>query len=130
VAARRHAANEHAGIAGVRLHAHAVAKDCAAAERAGGIDGDDADRLPGLPNRGRQFVDEGALAGAWRSRHADQVRAPGVRENPADEIRTLGRLVFDEGNGTRDGARVARQDALGKRSGRHCPSNWRAITSR
>ena len=45
VAARRHAADEDAGVGGVRLHAHAIAEDGAAGERAGRIDGDDADRL-------------------------------------------------------------------------------------
>ena len=47
MAARRHAADEHAGIAGVRAHADAVAEDGAAGERAGRIDGDDADRQAG-----------------------------------------------------------------------------------
>ena len=31
MAARRHAADEHAGVAGVRLHAHAIAENRAAA---------------------------------------------------------------------------------------------------
>ena len=43
VAARRHAADEHAGVGGVRLHADAIAEDGAAGERARRIDGDDAD---------------------------------------------------------------------------------------
>ena len=47
MAARRHAADEHAVVAGMRLHAHAIAEDGAAGERAGRIDGDDADGLPG-----------------------------------------------------------------------------------
>ena len=46
VAARRHAADEDAGVAGVRLHPHAIAEDRAAGERAGRIDRDDADGLP------------------------------------------------------------------------------------
>ena len=46
--ARRHAADEHAGVARVRLHADAVAEHRAAGERAGGIDGDDADRRAAL----------------------------------------------------------------------------------
>ena len=49
VPARRHAADEHAAVAGVRLHAHAIAEDGAAAERAGRIDRDDADGLRRLP---------------------------------------------------------------------------------
>ena len=42
--ARRHAANEDAGVFGVRLHAHAIAQDGAAAVRARRIDGEHADR--------------------------------------------------------------------------------------
>ena len=41
--ARRHAADEDVGIGGVRLHPQPIAEDRAAGERAGGIDGDDAD---------------------------------------------------------------------------------------
>ena len=48
VAARRHAADEDARVAGVRLHADAIAENGAAAERAGRIDRDDADRLPAV----------------------------------------------------------------------------------
>ena len=53
-AARRHAADEDAGIAGQIEHADAVAEDGAAGERAGGIDGDDADRAAGLAEALRQ----------------------------------------------------------------------------
>ena len=45
VAARRHAADEDAGVGDVRLHADAIAEDRAAGERAGRIDRDDADGL-------------------------------------------------------------------------------------
>ena len=45
VTARGHAANEHAGIGGVALHADAVAQDRAAREGAGRIDRQDADGL-------------------------------------------------------------------------------------
>ena len=45
--ARRHAADEHVRIGGVRLHPHAIAENGAAGERAGRIDRDHADRLAG-----------------------------------------------------------------------------------
>ena len=61
MAARRHAADEDAGIAGVRLHAHPIAENGAAGERAGGIDGDDADRLPGCADR-RDHADRRACS--------------------------------------------------------------------
>jgi hypothetical protein len=78
VAARRHAADEHARVAGVRLHADAVAEDRAAAERARGIDGHDADR-PARARNSASAIDERALAGAGRPgdpiRYAFPVRA-------------------------------------------------------
>ena len=45
VPARRHAADEHVRVLGVRLHAQPIAEDRAAGERAGRIDGDHADGL-------------------------------------------------------------------------------------
>ena len=68
VAARGHAPDEHAVVAGVRLHADAVAEDRAAGERAGGIDGDDADRLAAPAQLQREPVHQRALAGARRAR--------------------------------------------------------------
>ena len=38
-----HGANENSGVAGVALHANAIAENCAAGVGAGGIDGNDAD---------------------------------------------------------------------------------------
>ncbi len=43
--ARRHAADEHVAVGRVRLHPQPIAENRAAGERAGRIDGDDADRL-------------------------------------------------------------------------------------
>ena len=59
------------------LHADAVAEDRAAGERAGGIDGDDADRLPRLRQSAGEAVDERGLAGAGRAGDADDPRAAG-----------------------------------------------------
>ena len=56
-AARRHAADEDAGVGGQVLHADAVAEDGAVRERAGRVDGDDAERLAALAvarGRGRR----------------------------------------------------------------------------
>ena len=46
MSSRRHAADEDAGVSGVRLHPDAIAEYRAAAEWAGRIDGDHAHRLP------------------------------------------------------------------------------------
>ncbi len=96
VAARRHAADEDAGIAGMRLHPHAIAKDRAAGERARRVDGDDADRTARGADGRRQLVDERALAGAGRPRDADQERAAGAGKDPADEIGAGRRFVLDQ----------------------------------
>ena len=76
----------------------------------------------------RQPVDERALAGARRTRHTDEEGAPGSREDGADEVGARRVVVFDEGNGARDRARLAGQHPFGER-GRH-DSSCRAITSR
>ena len=47
MSARRHAADEHTGVLRVRLHAHAITKHGAAAERAGGIDSENAHSAAG-----------------------------------------------------------------------------------
>src|SRR4051794_20129011 len=47
MAAGGHAADEHAGIGRMRLHPQPVAQHGAAAEGAGGIDGENANRRPG-----------------------------------------------------------------------------------
>ena len=49
VPARRHRADEHARVAGVGLHPHAVAEERAAGDRRRGIDGNDRDRAARPP---------------------------------------------------------------------------------
>ena len=66
--ARGHAANEHAGVFRVALHAHAIAEDGAAGVRTGGIDGEDADGSSGPTQLRRQPIDQRALAGARADR--------------------------------------------------------------
>jgi hypothetical protein len=65
-AAGSHAADENARVTAQVAHADAIAEQGAAAERAAGIDGDDAYE-PLLAAKGfGQLVDQGALAGAGR----------------------------------------------------------------
>ena len=52
--ARGHGADENAGVAGVALHANAIAENSAAGVGAGGIDGDDADGLVALAMNARR----------------------------------------------------------------------------
>ena len=116
MAARRHAADEHACVAGMRAHAHAIAEHRAAGERAGRVDGDHADRQSRRADLRDQPIDQRALAGAWRAGHADQIRAAGVRVDPARSARRAGvAIVFDQRNRTGDRARIA-ADARDRRS--------------
>ena len=71
VTTRGHAADEHALVAEVRAHPHAIAEDGAAGEGTRRIDGDDADRLSPLAELGRHPIDERALARARRACHAN-----------------------------------------------------------
>jgi len=57
----------------VLVHAQAVAEDGAAADRAGGVDGDDGDAAPAPGEFAQQGIDEGGLAGARRPGDADDV---------------------------------------------------------
>ena len=113
VAARRHAADEHVRVLRVRLHAHAVAEDRAAGERAGRIDRDHTDGFGGLARFGRQAIDQRALAGAGRPGDADQVGAAGVRKDVADQRGRAGGFVFDQRDGAGHRPRVAGAHALG-----------------
>ena len=130
--ARRHAADEHAFVGRVRLHAQPIAEHGAAAERARGIDGDDADRQRDgarpVSDFGDQPIDERALARAGRAGDADEIRAAGVAENRADQVGARRILVLDQGNRAGHRARVAGEHAVGERH--HRASSCRAMTSR
>ena len=80
----------------MRLHAHAVAENGAAGVRTRRIDAKDADQLTRLPEFRDQPIDERALARAWRSGDADEIRAAAVRINLPDELRGVRRLVLDQ----------------------------------
>ena len=139
VSARRHAADEHAAVAGMRLHSHPIAKNGAATVGAGGVDRDDADGLAGAAERRGHAIDERALAGAGRSGDAEMKGAAGLRENPPEQLGAGRRFVFDQRDGAGDGPRIAVEHAGGERRARggcllrilgHCASSCRAITRR
>ncbi len=130
VAARGHAADEHAGVAGVRLHPYSIAEDRSAREWAGRIDGNDADGPSRRAERRGQLVDERALAGAGRTSHTDEISAARPCEDVADEIGAGRRVVFDQGDGSGDGAEIPREHAVGERTFYHWFNSCRAITRR
>ena len=77
VAAGRHRADEHAGVGGVVLHAHAVAEDRAARERGRRVDGEHGDRRsPRARSERDELARERRLPRAGRAGEPDGV---GVR---------------------------------------------------
>jgi hypothetical protein len=108
--ARRHAADEHAGVLGVCLHAHAIAEHGAAAERAGGIDGKHADRASGVTPARDDAIDQRALSCSGRAGHADEKRASRSFEQLPHQRGAVFGLVLDERDAAGDRARIAGKD--------------------
>ena len=135
MAARRHAADEHAGIARVRLHPHAIAEDRAAGERARRIDRDDADgpcrrsRISAvrrstsvlLPAPGGPVTPISRRGRCCGKIAADRARRPRATSSSMSEIaRAIARA--DRRASTRSDRRCV--------GVRHWPSSCRAMTSR
>jgi hypothetical protein len=127
---RRHAPDEHAGVAGVRLHPDAIAENRPTRERTRRIDGNHANGAIRRTNLCGQLVDERALTGARRTGDADNVGAAGTGIEAPDEIGAERRFVLDERDGARDRAGIAREHAIGQRRVGHWLRSCLAITSR
>ena len=110
--ARGHAANEHAGIARVRLHPNSVAKHRPAGKRTRGIDSKHSDRLAGRARNCHHPIDQRALPGSGRTGDTHEIGSAGVREELAHQRRGRGTVVFDDRDGTGQRPRVPGQDAL------------------
>ena len=105
VAARGHRADEHAGVGGVVLHAHAVAEQRAAGERRRRVDGQHADPLA----RARAARDERGV-GVDLPTPGEPVSpttwaCPACGASAAATSRSCGRVVLDQRDEPRDGAR-------------------------
>jgi hypothetical protein len=112
VAPAGHTADENAGVAGQVPHTDAIAENGPAAERTGGVYGDNAHR-PGRvqPTKvQRQAVDQRALAAARRPGHADDVRPAGVGKQCGQRRLGFGAVVFDEADGPGDSPPLPGQD--------------------
>ena len=95
-AACRHATDKNARIERVFLHSDAVAQDRAAADRTGGIHGDDR-HLFALPAvRGSELIDECALAGARIARHANHFSMQSRAFESIKHGRAVDVVVFDQ----------------------------------
>ena len=114
---RRHAANEDAGVARMRLHADAVAENRTAGERAGGIDGDDAHAHAARAQRPRDLIDQRALAGAGRPGDAQRPGAARAGIQRGHQGGGVRRLVLDETQGAGKRTRVSGKHTVGERNG-------------
>ena len=95
-AARRHAADEDAGIRGQVLHADAVAEDRAVRERADvGSTATMPTVLAALAVLAGERAGQRALAGAGRPGDADDVRVPAVRVERRERVAAFGVAVLD-----------------------------------
>ena len=110
--ARRHAANEHAGVFRMRLHADAVAENRATGVRTGRIDADDAHRLTRASDLLGEPIDEGALPCTGRACDADEICATGTPVDAPNELRTRRGFVLDERDRARHGTHVACEHSL------------------
>src|SRR5271157_796799 len=90
----------------MRLHANAVAQNCAATERAGRIDGYDADGLPLLAVLACYLVNQRALASTGRSGEAEEHSVTAVGKERLEQLRGFGCAVFDGRNGARESAQL------------------------
>ena len=122
-------------VAGVALHANAIAKNRSAGERARGIDGDDADRLVLAAIVSREAVDQRALARSRSAGDPDAIGAPGVGKKLAQDFLGFARAIFDRGNGARKRARHRPRESAPPNFQWRLPTygfprSWRAITRR
>ena len=107
VTPRPHRADVDAGVEEVVAEADAIAEERTARERARGVDGDDADRPPGLPDVRDESGDERRLAGAGRPGDPDDRSLPRLGVELADE-RVRDRIaVLDERDRARQRPAVA-----------------------
>src|SRR5579859_3641741 len=110
--ARGHRADKDAVVAGVALHADAIAENGATGVGACGIDRDHADGLLRFAVVSGEAIDKSALACAGSAGDAGKIRCAGMREKILQERFGIGRVVFDGGDGPRDGADFAGADLL------------------
>ena len=86
-----HRPDVDAGVGGVVLHPDPVAEDRAAGERAGRVDGEHADPVPGRAQRPDQLVGGGRLADPGRAGQPDHLGAARVRRQRGGDLRAAPR---------------------------------------
>ena len=122
VAAGAHRANEDSGVEEVFGEPDAVAEQGPLRERAGRVDGDDADRQALRADVGQQSGDQARLADAGRAGDADRIGAPGTRIQLTDELGGERVGVLDERDRPRHSPRIAAAHAFDEALPRPVPA--------
>src|SRR5580704_16895712 len=127
------------------LHAHAIAKNCAAGEWARRVHCNDADRFLLAAIMPGHTIDKRALARPWSTRYADKIRVDGVGKQLAQNLFRFARAIFNRGNGAGNRTHITRANLLSpvfdgnghsvgdnsRTSGNYfLPRIWRAMTRR
>src|SRR5580698_5027107 len=94
-------------------HAHPVAENRPAAEGAGRVDREHRDAAPAAALLRDQHVDEGGLAGPRGAGDADHVRAPGRREDGAQDLAAARVAIIQPADGAGAGGHLAGQQFRG-----------------
>ena len=116
VASARQRAHEYAVVVECGGHAHAVAEDGAAGDRAGRIDGNDADGASEPADVCDQRVDERGFAGARRAGEADDDCVSQMRTHGLEQSWNGGRQALQLGGDASDGGALA--------SAHPCDEGW------
>src|ERR1700756_544813 len=127
------------------LHAHAIAKNCAAGEWARRVHCNDADRFLLAAIMPGHTIDERALSRPRGAGDTDQIGVASIRKNLAQNFFRLVRAILNRGDSTRNRAHVASAHLLSpvfdgnghsaednsRTSGNYfLPRIWRAMTRR
>ncbi len=120
-----HRADEHAAVEEVLGQADPVAEQRAVGEGRGGVDGQHANRAPGLAPGLREGADERRLARAGRAGEADDRRPAGVRVDLLHQLPSLGAVVLDQRDRARERTTIAVEQPLCKCRSAHRGRNHR-----
>src|SRR4051794_26327319 len=104
---RGHRADVDAAVAGVVLHAHAVAEQRPAGERGRRVDREHADPLAGLTERAHERRRRRRLADTRGTGEPEHLGVPGVRGEGGRDLAQRGAGVLDQRDQPGDRARVA-----------------------
>src|SRR5580704_17662784 len=89
------------------LHADAVTQNRAPGVGAGGVDGDNSDRVIVLAIEARKLIDKRALPRSWRTSQPEHTRLSAVRKQRLQQLGPSRSAMLDSGNRASEGTHVA-----------------------